>query len=72
MVTYFRGQPVPLDFSGLLALIAAAGGGPAAARRRLLQDGAIGISSLDFDGGALWVVLSTGCAPAGAWAERGG
>ena len=65
LFTYFDGSKAgPFDLAGLLALVNGGGGGgsPAAARRRRLlqQGGSLSISSLDYDGQTLWVVLSNG------------
>ena len=60
LYTYRGGEKAgPFDLAGLLALVnGGAGGG-----RRLLQDASssgLSISSLDYDGSSLWVVLSNG------------
>ncbi|PRW60393.1 type 1 secretion target domain-containing [Chlorella sorokiniana] len=62
LYTYNAGEKAgPFDLSGLLDLVNGGNGG----RRRLLgssssSSSGLSISSLDYDGGSLWVVLSNG------------
>jgi len=59
LFTYRGGEKVgPFDLSGLLALV----NGGSSSGRRLQDDSSSGlsISSLDYDGSSLWVVLSSG------------
>ena len=57
---YLGGQVAgPFDLTGLLALVNGGGGG-GGGRRLLVRSSGLSISSLDYDGNSVWVVLSNG------------